>query len=130
VVASPPFAGQRGARTTPFTALGKAADKPARAEESHRLELALPLRRSLWSIWIAADLMYQADASILCQGVEPASRSLSAPFESDDRPLDRLGELIDRLDPVPASVLADASALFESILVDFPARAQPCEASA
>jgi hypothetical protein len=50
--------------------------------------------------------------------------------ETADRLLERLGELIDRLDPVPASTLDAASALFESIPVEDAARGQPRDASA
>lgn len=62
--------------------------------------------------------MYPPDRLDALPGVEPASWALYAPFETGDRLLDHLGELIDRLDPVPPSTLDDASALFESIHID------------
>jgi hypothetical protein len=99
------------------TASGKAADKPARAEESRGSNSPCPFaahgaRRDRGRPASQADPVYQADRLNPLFGMEPPAWARVALLAHDACLLDQLDQLIETLDPVPASVLVDASALF------------------
>jgi hypothetical protein len=63
--------------------------------------------------------MHQATRLDALFEMEPAPRpQVGRDAESDERLLERLGELLEEIDPVPPRVLGDASDLFTSRVPD------------